>query len=261
MNYTNSLPLLASLMLILWCFVYPYTCFSLIFVAISIGTMTYSIASYRIQNKKCFISCYFQNTSLVSRLLSSGVFLSIIAFFIALFLSLFLFASVTTWDKDIWIIMLIDVLFLVFLYKTLSNIFQTTLKEEIGKHLIKSWSVALNTFILTIFMLFYNYQTLQEPTYIKSTLEETVEEATKKYHSRCEAIDTIVSINIQKDAIVWYSTLYANENIKDKNSKWLLWLFFLINGGIIYYGWSRFFIEFIAFDFEKFTKGKKEDGN
>lgn len=259
MKYTNSLPLLASLIIIAWYFIYPYTCISLVFMAVSVGLITYSIASYWIQNKKCFISCYFQKMSLVSRLLSSGVFLSIIAFFIALFLSLFLFASVTTWDKDIWIIMLIDVLFLVFFYRILSNIFQTTLKEEIGKHLIKSWSVALNTFVLTIFMLFYNYQTLQEPAYIKSTLEETVQEATKKYNSSCEAIDNIVSINIEKEAIVWYSTLYVNEKIKDENSKWLLWLFFLINGGIVYYGWSRFFIEFIAFDFEKFTKGTKED--
>jgi hypothetical protein len=157
--------------------------------------------------------------------------------------------------------MIIDIVVLTILHKTITKIFRTTLKDEIGSHLVKSWSVGINTFVLTMFMLFYNYNTLEEPYYIKNTLKGSVQEATKSYASDSELINTFVKLNIEKDAIVWYSALYTNEKINNEDARWLLWMFFLINGGIVYYGFSRFFIEFIAFDLEKFTKSSNENRN
>jgi len=243
-----ALTFLGVLALLAWYLASPYTCLSLAIILGVTLVVTASIASYWMQKRRCFVNCYFQEDALITRILSGRIFLTFIALYIASFVIVFLFASITAWSFYIWLIIGFDILFLAGIYYAFSKIFSNSLKKTIGKPLLKSWSVGLNTILLTLFISYYDYQTLIEPDYIRGTLKETLQEATKERTSECNAIDTLIKLNAEKDATIWYVTLYTDKKVSDNENRWLLWIFFLIQGGIIYYGFSRFFIELITFE-------------
>lgn len=239
---------LALFLLLSWQLTYAYTCFALLLLAACVFIITYSLASYTLQRRRCFANCFFDKRSLVFGLLNAKGIVVVMAFIVSLIVSLFLFSSVVRWGVDMWVIIIGDILLLGLIYKTLSHTLSSSLKAGMGKHLLKSWSVQINTVALTLFMLLYSYETLKAPDYISPSLSETLQASSQHYRSECELIDSVVQISTLKEASIWYVTLYVNAKLQNQEGRWLLWILFLIHGSIVYYGLSRFFIELITFE-------------
>jgi len=243
-----ALSIVAIFLLLSWQLIYSYTCFAVLLLAASVFIITHSLSGYLIERRKCFRECFFEQSSIVYKLLSGRLLIGFVAFVMAVLFSLFLFSAVVSWRVDMWVIIVIDVVILAFIYRLLAYFFAASLKEKMAKHILKSWSVQINTLLLTLFMLLYNYETLKTPDYIGSSLQETLQASSELYHSECSLIDSLVELSTTQEATLWYITLYIDSRLETHDAKWLLWLFFLLNGGIVYYGLSRLFIEFITFE-------------
>jgi beta-xylosidase len=81
------------------------------------------------------------------------------------------------------------------------------------------------------------------PDYLEPSLTETLNKATARYFSECQIVHYLLQMGAQKDAFSWWLMVTGTDWISDQSAKVMMWILFLLSGGLAIWGYNRYLIE------------------
>ncbi|OCL83645.1 hypothetical protein [Arcobacter porcinus] len=230
--------------LILWKTTYHIACFSAILPIIFVLIIAYSFIEIKLREKECFKNCYFKENTFLAKIVTSPYFTSII-FLILSFVYTFSFMyNSINFGIEFYFLLILFIIIASFIYgffiKKLSNIINEKNLEIFSRELtIKITSIIMLLFYGTYFLYAY------EPSYLKDTLELTIQEATNSISSNCFGIDFILRVQAEIDSTILFLIKSTTNNIENSDVKNLIWIGFIISNAFSILGLNRFIIQII----------------
>ncbi len=93
---------IVGVLLGLWRWTYDKSCFSLVFVLLILGIVTYSYVSLKIHQRECFANCYVNKKSCLFTMLKSPIIVSCFYFIFSIFTSISIAYSVLDYNWMMW---------------------------------------------------------------------------------------------------------------------------------------------------------------
>jgi len=242
-----------SLVLFSWLESYDKYSLSLIFPLIILLFISYGLIEIRVQERRCIKRCYFKEKSIITRILSSKIFLTIFSIIISILMSISISYSVISFTLNWWLYLLLHSMVATFLYLYIIKITISLIKEPYNRIFAKEWSGYI--MLLSIIPIFV-YSTLNGyvPPYIETSLEQTIMNASISISSNCEITDYIFKISREIDAILWWLILNSTAHIEQFWLRGLIWIGFILYNSLVLFGINRLIVETIHIIDIIFTK-------
>ncbi|WP_372999774.1 hypothetical protein [Sulfurimonas sp.] len=218
--------LLIFLVLFTWSLIATFSsCVVFILYILAFTTLlTISLSEMRIVKKYAIAETVFhENTSLFS--IVKSVWLTLLTSLVVSFVAsvIILVASIYL-DAIIFLILGFDVLLIWFIYAKVKKRLSSTVKEGFLQSISRRWTVWINTFILII--TFVTYQFFTAPTYEIKIFS-------------CEILNLVSSTLRYKELLEW-KFMSASAGTLANNNGILVWLFYLlVSQGIFAWGYSK----------------------
>lgn len=242
-------------LLILWHKSYSTDCLSLLIPLIVGLIIAIGVFRSNMQKRYCIANCYFKESSMLYRILTSGVIISIFSFCYSFVISIFFLLSITLYDFIDFIILAIDILLIYFIYQYLQKKFCYTLKDNMKYTVLKNLSAQINVFLMVIILLIIQLNS-SIPSFVDYSLTETINNASSLVVSECNCTNYFVKLNAEVNAIKWWLMINTNNIITDKNFRWIAWILFLLTNGITILGFSKYILQLMDFT-NAFTNEEK----
>ena len=84
-----------------------------------------------------------------------------------------------------------------------------------------------------------------EPSYLKDSLELTIQEATNSIHSNCAFIDWVLRFQVELDSTILFLTKATANSIENKDTNNLIWIGFIVVNALSILGLNRFIMQII----------------
>lgn len=227
-----------------WITIYDKYCFSLIFPIIILSIISYSQIEIKMQERKCFRKCYFKDKTIISKFLSSKIFVIIISIIISIIMTISISYSLIYFSFNWWIYLIFHTATSSFFYLIIISKSLVFIKEPYNKIFAKEWTGYL---MLLILIPSFIYSTLNgyAPIYLDESLEQTIINSSVGILSNCEIINYIFKLMREIDAILWWLILNSTNNIDKTWLKSLIWIAFIIYNSITLLGLNRLILEII----------------
>ena len=232
------------LILAIWVNSYYYSCFMLIFATIFLVLISYSFIDLKIQERKCFINCYFISSSIFAKIFSSKFLVIIIYFIASILMTISALYIVIDFSLIIWLYLILHIALCTFIYKYLYKKLATTIRPSYLGLFAREWTINITSLIIIIV---YVYTMINgfEPNYLRDSLDETWRVASSSISSRCEIINYFLKLQIELESIFWWIMDKGTENVKDKTLKIGVWIIFLLMNSFAILGVNRFIAQII----------------
>lgn len=240
-----------------WYFTYHIGCFSLLIPILIMLILASSYIEVKLKQKECFRNCYFKESTLISKLIMSPYLTSIFYILLSTSYTVTLICNILFFDMKFYLLISIFIFISFKIYLFISNLFSGIVNDkqlEIFSREITSKITAFLLFSIYMFIFINSY----EPDYLKETLQETLNVATKSISSNCMYIDTILRIKIEIDAQLWFYMTTLDNELANKNFKIIYWVSFIIFNTMSILGLNRLIIQIIYIANKNF---KDKNGN
>jgi len=228
--------------LILWYSSYQISCFSLI-IPILIGILL-SKASFEYANarKRCLANCYFNHNSILHKLLTKKVFITIVSILNGIILSTILMLNVIIFNLSDFIILTLDMFFILLVYNFMekTQFLQNNVKYPILKNSVSFFSSAI---FMIIFLIINTYQT--PPSYIQNDLVQTIHIASNQIYSNCDFIDLISRVSNEIVAIKWWIMIKVTIETNNMYLKYIMWGIYLMGSYLMLFAFARVITEIL----------------
>ncbi|MDY0121209.1 MAG: hypothetical protein RBR54_04635 [Sulfurimonas sp.] len=208
--------------------------------------ITYSLARMKLEQRRCLAACYFREDSVLSKVVKSPIFLTLISFFLALFVALFLFTSLPL--MDLWgvLILLADSFLLGFAYIYLLSKFHSTLKERMRERVVIAFITWINVAVMALFYAAMQYYT-SPPIDLQNGLEQNMILFSNSVASECGFLNTLLKLNAEAQVLQWHTWSYLIDTLEQDSLRFATTLLFLLQGGLLFFALSRYILEVVRF--------------
>lgn len=114
----------------LWRWTYDKSCFSLVFVLLILGIVTYSYVSLKMHQRKCFADCYVNKKSCLFTMLNSPIMVSCFYFIFSIFTSISIAYSVLDYNWMMWGLVFLTIVVCVAVFGVFEKMLKNTIKED-----------------------------------------------------------------------------------------------------------------------------------
>ncbi len=236
--------ILIFMVLLSWHNFYNYSCISLIFPLIIWGVVSYSFIEKKMNERLCFKECYFDNSSILSRLLLSPYLVSFVYIILSSLLALSIIYGVISYPIMLWWYFVVHILLVILIYLSLIKVFNSIIRDRYIEIFAREWAINISSLLL-ISIYIYILLTGYIPTYLSSSLLETIQNASNSITSNCLYIDYILRLNIELDSSFWWITSNSSEIIDTSLSKSAIWLGFILLNSLAILGVNRFIVTIV----------------
>lgn len=230
--------------LLLWKTTYHIACFSLFIPAIFVLIIAYSFIEIKLRQKECLKNCYFKEDTFLAKVITSPYFTSII-FVILSFVYTFSFMyNSLNFDIKFYLLLIVFVALAFYIYKFFVKRFSNLINEKHLQIFAREVTIKITAFILLILYgvyFMYGY----EPSYLKDSLELTIQEATNSIYSNCAFIDWILRVQVELDSTILFFLKATTNSIENKDTNNLIWIGFIVLNALSILGLNRFIIQII----------------
>jgi|GEM_PF-6909099 len=218
-----------------------FHCIGALFLSIFFIFLIYHNFEFAMVKKRCIANCLLNEGNIIYKIMTSPVWLFVVATVLAFVMSLLFFALLTSFT---WLDMLLYFLdiFIVYALYTLFDKF-TIYTPRAKEVIIKNHVALLNALILSV--LFFVVQINEKPpAYIHNDLTQTITSATQGVvFSQCGAFDTLAALTQEFKALKWWSMLRADGMLGSSYVSALLWGVFLLGHFVAHLSFSKFLLE------------------
>ncbi len=232
------------LILFSWKSTYDYNCYMLVFPLMLLLIISHSFIELKMKERLCFKSCYFKANSLFAKLLSSKIAVSIFYVVVSIMMSISALSGVIEYPQKLWLYLLIHTILIIFLYKYFYFIFKNTIRDSYRSILAREWAINIGAiFLIGVFI--YISINGYEPTYLQSSLQETILVASNSISSGCSIVNYILKLKIEIDSLFWWIVTQSSNGINNQLAQLGIWLGFLFINSLALLGINRFMAQII----------------
>ncbi|MFK5976036.1 MAG: hypothetical protein QM493_05975 [Sulfurovum sp.] len=233
--------ILIFIVLLSWNNFYSFGCISIIFPFIIWGVISYSFIEKKMNERLCFKECYFDNSSILSKLLLSPYLVTIVYGIISSLLTISIIYGVINYPTILWWYLIVHILSVIVIYLILIKVFKSIIRDRYIEIFAREWTINISSLLL-LSVYIYILLTGYVPSYLSSSLLETIQNASNSITSHCVYIDYILRLNIELDSSFWWITSSSSQIIDTKLSKSIIWLGFIVLNSLSILGINRFIV-------------------
>jgi len=237
---------IALLLLLLGIWVRSYsTSYWLLLPSIAILiVISYSFIGLKIHEKRCFVSCYIESDTLLSRFMLSRVSTTIFYIVTSILMTLSALYSTIDYSLDMWIYLPIHAIIATLLYRYLNHKFVSTISSSYLQLFAREWTIYIMTIPLIgvyLYISIYGY----EPSYLAFDFSQTLQQASSSIYSISPTVDTILKTQREIDGAFWWLMDRGSSYSSDSDMRLLVWLGFLLLNSFAILGINRLAITII----------------
>jgi len=236
--------LLLSLLLASWEVSYRFTCFGLVFGVMILGLVAWSMIDIAVVRKRCLVDCTFQKSSLLSKILSSHLWILLYGVMAGAILTATILSHVSRGSYH-WGFLFPYILLCFVTYHLVGWLLRGTLTPVFSPLLQREWSIAILTVIsLPLFV----YLALEGslPVFLVDSLEGSIQNATALTTTPCTAIAIPLQIVSQIDATLWWLVYNTTEATTSWWVKGMVWIGFILYNTIALLAINRLILQTIS---------------
>lgn len=233
--------ILIFMVLLSWNNFYSFGCIAIIFTIIIWGVISYSFIDKKMNERLCFKECYFDNSSIFSRLLLSPYLVSLVYLFLSSILTLSIMYGVINYPTLLWWYLIGHILSVILIYLLLIRVFSSIIRDRYIEIFAREWTIYISS-IWLILVYIYIFTTGYAPDYLSSSLLETIQNASNSITSNCIYIDYILRLNIELDSSFWWIAYNSSDVIDTSISKSTIWIVFILLNALSVLGINRFIV-------------------
>lgn len=242
--YIASL-LLIYLILFSWISGYQMGCYMLFFPLLMLLIISHSFIELKMQERLCFKSCFFQEGSLLAKIVSSKVLVTLFSLVVSMIMTLSALIVAIDFPKELWIyILTLNMIMMLLLYRWFQYILRNSVTEHYRRLLAREWSANIATLFLISFAM-YIYYSGYEPLYLDSRLEVSMINASNMILSECSLLETLLKLHKESDALFWWVVVHGSHYIEYELLKLAIWVLFLLLNSLALLGINRFIMQVI----------------
>ncbi|MDX4037700.1 hypothetical protein [Aliarcobacter skirrowii] len=236
--------LFVFIILLLWKTTYHIACFSLIIPAVFVLVISYSFIEIKLRQKECFKNCYFKEDTFLARVITSPYFTSIIFVILSLVYTFSFMYNSLNFDIKFYVLLIFFVALAFYIYNFFVKRFSNLINEKHLQIFAREVTIKITALILLIlYGIYFMYG--YEPSYLKDSLELTIQEATNSIHSNCAFIDWVLRFQVELDSTILFLTKATANSIENKDTNNLIWIGFIVVNALSILGLNRFIIQII----------------
>lgn len=232
------------IVLILWQTTYYLACFSLIIPLVFVFIIAYSFIEIRLRQKECFKNCYFKEDTFIAKILTSPYLTSFIFIVLSFFYTVSFMYSSINFDIKFYILLIFFIITAFYIYKFFIKFFSNIINEKHLELFAREVTIKITAFILLVLYGIY-FLYAYEPSYLKDSLELTIQEATNSIYSNCIFIDWILRVQIEINSTILFFTKASANSMQNKDINNLIWIGFIILNALAILGLNRFILQII----------------
>jgi hypothetical protein len=231
--------LVVFLVIMIWKVLYVQNSYSLVIPFLVLITISYSFIEIKIYERSCFISCYFNEKTLLATILTGRIFLILLFVIFSIMMTISLMYSLIDYEMKMWIYLIVQIVFMVILYKFFLRKFSKIIKEHFLEIFVRELIIKISHIFLlgfTIYLIMNGF----EPDYLTHDLQSSISNATNSISSKSEITEYIFRLKREIDAIFWWSIVNSTEKMQEGAYKTLIWSSFIIINCLAILGINRF---------------------
>jgi len=242
----------------IWMKIYSYGCMENLFGLFFLIIIASSFIDIKVANRVCIKECYFKDSSIFAKILSSKLFTSLFYIVASILMTISMLYSILGFDKMLWFYVAVHILLSVVLFLYFKDLLKKSIKKPYQS--IFSREIVIKI-MAALFVLFYIYYSLEsfEPEFLKSTLQETLKSATNSIDSKCLITDKLFRFQKEIESISWWFVDKNTEQIEEKSYKIAIWLIFIFINSFAILGFNRFIVQTIYLIDKIFNIGTKDE--
>ncbi len=236
--------LVLFLTIFFWRETYSHHCLSLIFFLIILGVISASFISIKMQERNCFKNCYFKESSIFSKMLSSRVLVTLFYFIISILMTISIMHAVVSFSMDILIYLLLHVALVTLIFIYLNRLLSSTVKLKYLYILSREITITISSiflFAVYLYLGLYGY----EPLYLQESLTQTIKSASNIMGSDCYYIDYVLRLKSELDGWMWWMITKSSLTIQNGFVNVIIWIVFMIVNAFAIVGINRFIVQIV----------------
>ncbi|MBI1560890.1 hypothetical protein IZT76_01170 [Helicobacter pylori] len=218
---------IVGVLLGLWRWTYDKSCFSLVFVLLILGIVTYSYVSLKMHQRECFANCYVNKKSCLFTMLKSPIIVSCFYFIFSICTSVSIAYSVLDYNWMMWGIVFFTIVVCVAVFGVFEEMLKGIIKEDYLMLMSKEASSLVGIFFFVGLSCCVIY-TNNMPTYLKPTLIDTIQEAGNSIYSSCDCMDYFLKAKKMLEGFAWWGIFKAESMGMNKGFMVAGWVVFII---------------------------------
>jgi hypothetical protein len=227
-----------------WKITYSYHCLALVFPLILLAVIAWSLIEIKIHKRLCFKNCYFKETSILARFLTSKITVIVFYLLVSVVMTASIAYSIVDYPKELWGYIALHIMIVIVIFKFLNKKLASSIHAKY-LHLFSREMTINISMLLFIFAYIYIVVNGHEPTYLREALGETMKAATNSIHSQCYIVDYVLRLKTELDAWFWWSVIYTSEVMDNRILKYSMWTAFITINGLAILGINRFIVQIV----------------
>ena len=241
-----------------WRQTYSHSCFSLIFFLIILGVISLSFISIKMQERNCFKNCYFKESSIFSKMLSSRVLVTVFYLIISILMSISIVHALVSFSMDILIYLLLHVVLVILIFSYLNRLLIHTVKSKYLYILSREITITISSiflFAVYLYLSLYAY----EPVYLQESLTKTIKSASNIMGSDCYYLDYVLRLKSELDGWMWWMITKSSSTIQNGFVNVIVWIVFMIVNAFAIVGINRFIVQIVYMLNEMFANRVEDE--
>ncbi|WQS97801.1 hypothetical protein E5D90_01875 [Helicobacter pylori] len=238
-----------------WRWTYDKSCFSLVFVLLILGIVTYSYVSLKMHQRRCFAKCYVNKESCLFKMLNSQIIVSCVYFIFSIFTSISIAYSVLDYNWMIWGLVFCTIVVCVAVF----GVFEKMLKNIIKEDYLMLMSREASSFVGALFFFALSYYVILHgniPGYLKPALIDTIKAASDSIYSSCDYMDYFLKAKKMSEGFAWWGMHKAESMGMNKGFMVAGWVVFVIYNALSGIAISRLIAQIIYW-LSKYFRGER----
>ena len=233
-----------SLILFSWKLFYSLSCFSFLFPIVILGIVSSSFIDTKMNKRRCFKNCYFQNNSIFSKILISSMGVVVFYSIFSIAFTLSIMYGVISFPYQLWLYLLIHIALVILIYKKIIKSLGGTVQDEYLNIFSREWAINITSIILFVIYayIFYNGY---EPEYLVKDLVQTINNASNSISSSCLLIDYLLRFKTELDGTFWWIVSNSSETLKSEVLKTAIWVIFIFINSLAILGINRIIVQIV----------------
>lgn len=245
---------IVGVLLGLWRWTYDKSCFSLVFVLLILGIVTYSYVSLKMHQMECFANCYVNKKSCLFTMLKSPIIVSCFYFIFSIFTSISIAYSVLDYNWMMWGIVFLTIVVCTAVFGVFEKMLKSIIKEDYLMLMSKEASSLVGAIFfagLSCYVIYHGNM----PTYLKPTLIDTIQEAGNSIYSSCDCMDYFLKAKKMLEGFAWWGIFKAESMGMNKGFMVAGWVVFIIYNALSGIAISRLSAQ-IIYCLSKYFRGE-----
>ncbi|MEA2029085.1 MAG: hypothetical protein U9N49_08930, partial [Campylobacterota bacterium] len=209
---------------------------------IAIAFISFSFVEIKIVNKNCFNKCYLKKGTLLFRIFSSKILLTLFYTLLALVFTLSLFIEMIFYSTTLKIYLILHIFLMLFIYLSIKHSIKNMV--HIQSILAREWSINIGILILFVAFVYITFNSYI-PDFVESSLEATIINASSQVSSSCRIIDRIVRLKAEFNGAFWWIIENTAGHIEHKMTRLGVWLSFILMNAFALLGINRLIVTII----------------